>query len=165
MKTTTRLGALVLLPAILGAPPTFAQGPLVISGHSVKQVPPLKSPQVKCVAYTGKASFSLADCRMTADRLIAYYSDGKLSKIIAEGHVTLLCPKTAKASELKATGEMATYTYETDDITLKGKVQLLKFAGSPKAFGSQVKSVSYNVGDGSIGISFPRYELYDEGKV
>ena len=165
MKTTTRLLIPAFLLAISSGTLVFAQSPLAISAFSIKQVPSPKSPQIKCVAYTGKASFSLADCRMTADRLIAYYSDGKLSKVIAKGHVILLRRGTAKASELKATGETATYTYETDDITLSGKVRLLRYEGSGGAFGSQVKSVSYNVGNGSIGISFPQYELYDEGKV
>lgn len=165
MKTTTRFVALVVLPVLFGAAPTFAQSPLALSALSIKQVPPPPSPQIKCVAYTGKASFSLADCRMTADRLTAYYSDGKLSKVIAKGHVTLLRRGTAKASELKATGETATYTYETGDITLKGRVELLRYGGGGNAFGSQAKSVSYNVGDGSVGISLPRYNFYTSDKV
>ena len=100
---------------------------------------------------------------MTADRITSYYSDGQLSKIVAEGYVTLMSRKTAKHAEFKATGETATYTYETDDITLKGKVQLPRYGGSGNASGSQVKSVSYNVGNGSIGISSPPYEIYEEG--
>jgi len=158
-------GLVSILFILALSPPIFAQSPLAISSHSIKQVPPPKSPQIKCFAYTGNASFSLAGCRMTADRITSYYSDGQLSNIVAEGHVTLMSRKTAKHAELKAAGETATYTYETDDITLKGNIQLLRYGGSGNTFGSQVKSVSYNVGDGTVGLSFPRYEVYDEGKV
>jgi len=165
MKVTAYLAALMLLLAISSSTLVFAQSQIALSAHSIKQVPAPKSPQIKCFAYTGNASFSLAGCRMTADRITSYYSDGKLSKIVAEGHVTLMSRGTVKHAELKATGETATYTYETDDITLKGNIQLLRYEGGGNAFGSQVKRVSYNVGDGTVGLSFPRYEVYDVGKV
>lgn len=165
MKLTTSPVVPIFLLTISSSTLVFAQSPPAISAHTVKRVPAPRSPQIKCLAYTGNAAFSLADCRMTADRITSYYSDGHLSKIVAEGHVTLMRRGTVKHAELKATGETATYTYETNEITLKDKVQLLKYEGSGSAFESQVHSVSYSVGDGIISVSLPQYELYDVGKV
>ena len=139
--------------------------PLTISAHFVKQTPAPKGPQMKYFAYVGNAELSLADCRMTADRLTSYYSDGQLSKVVARGHVILVRRGTAKRTEFKATSETATYTCETDDITLNGQIQLLRYEGTGKTFAPHVKSVSYNVSDGTIGLSLPRFELYDAGKV
>ncbi|MEM1105163.1 MAG: LptA/OstA family protein [Pseudomonadota bacterium] len=143
VRATTRAGAAAILVACLTAPVAAAQlssegGPIRVNADTSQILE-----RDRRVLVIGNVDIIQGDARLRADRVTLFYgasgaagagiggSFGEIERMRAEGEVFYITP------DLKARGDVGTYTAQTDTITLEGD-EVVLIRGEDVATGKQL---------------------------